>query len=77
MPRITGETFFELSQSLRHYRVSCELFDTNLPKLIDEKDRESQLSNPLSTRSWRVSLTRIRVGLKMAICILNTQNHCT
>ena len=43
MPRITGETFFELSQSLRHYRVSCELFDTNLFKLIDEKDRDKPI----------------------------------
>ena len=51
MLRIAGETFFELSQSLRHYRVSCGLFDTNLLKLIDEKDRESQLNNPLSARS--------------------------
>jgi hypothetical protein len=52
--RIAGETFFELSQSLRHYRVSCGLFDTNLLRLIDEKDRESQLNNPSSARSWRV-----------------------
>jgi hypothetical protein len=51
MPRITGETFFELSQSLRHPPVSCELFDTNLLKLIDEKNRESQLNNPSSALS--------------------------
>jgi len=51
MLRIAGETFFELSQSLRHYRVSCGLFDTNLLKLIDEKDRESQLNNLLNARS--------------------------
>ena len=28
-----------------------------------------QLNIPSSARSWRVSLTRIRVGLKMALCI--------